>query len=250
MELWDSDLHRAVVLLRDAAEDPTGVYVPQALLDGLGELVPGMYTSWSELDYLAHKDLAFQASTGSGDLGDDPASFWEMYGDFAPCQYLYGGHAVRNDVVTWSDFSPDHVFFASRVYKEAFEPYGEKYVVYTPLPTAPGRTRVVIMARDDRDFTTSERDLLTLLQPHLLQAYRQHQRRRAGVPPLTTRQWDILRCLAAGQPTAEIAQTLFVTQATVRKHLENIYGRLGVTSRGAALARTCDIRPDDAMAGA
>jgi DNA-binding CsgD family transcriptional regulator len=55
--------------------------------------------------------------------------------------------------------------------------------------------------------------------------------------PLTAREWDVLRCLAEGKSTAEIAQILWVAPSTVRKHLEHIYEKLGVTSRTAAVAR-------------
>ncbi len=54
---------------------------------------------------------------------------------------------------------------------------------------------------------------------------------------LTRREWDVLRCLAKGKSTAEIAQTLWVTPSTVRKHLEHIYAKLGVDGRTAAVAR-------------
>jgi DNA-binding NarL/FixJ family response regulator len=40
--------------------------------------------------------------------------------------------------------------------------------------------------------------------------------------------------LAAGHTNTQIARRLGVTEGTVRKHLENIYGRLGVSSRTAA----------------
>lgn len=59
-----------------------------------------------------------------------------------------------------------------------------------------------------------------------------------AVPPasLTARELEVLRCLAAGKSTAEVARLLWVTPATVSKHLEHIYRKLGVTSRTAALA--------------
>lgn len=53
---------------------------------------------------------------------------------------------------------------------------------------------------------------------------------------LTAREIDVLRALAAGKSTAEIARELYVTSATVSKHLEHVYRKLGVTSRTAALA--------------
>jgi DNA-binding CsgD family transcriptional regulator len=55
-------------------------------------------------------------------------------------------------------------------------------------------------------------------------------------PPLTARELDVLRALATGKSTAEIARELYVTPATVSKHLEHVYRKLGVPSRTAALA--------------
>ena len=55
-------------------------------------------------------------------------------------------------------------------------------------------------------------------------------------PALTAREVDVLRGLAAGKSTAEIARELYVTPATVSKHLEHVYRKLGVASRTAALA--------------
>ena len=43
--------------------------------------------------------------------------------------------------------------------------------------------------------------------------------------------------MAAGHSNAEIARQLFLSENTVRKHLENIYQRLSVSSRTAAVAR-------------
>jgi DNA-binding CsgD family transcriptional regulator len=58
----------------------------------------------------------------------------------------------------------------------------------------------------------------------------------AALSALTAREADVLRALAAGKSTKEIARDLWVTPATVSKHLEHIYRKLGVTSRTAALA--------------
>jgi DNA-binding CsgD family transcriptional regulator len=62
-------------------------------------------------------------------------------------------------------------------------------------------------------------------------------REEPNIVPLTSREWDVMRCVAAGMSNAETARLLWVTSATVRKHLENIYGKLGVRSRTAALAK-------------
>ena len=54
---------------------------------------------------------------------------------------------------------------------------------------------------------------------------------------LTARQADVLRLIALGRPSAAIGTDLGISPGTVRKHLENIYGRLGVSSRTAAVTR-------------
>jgi DNA-binding CsgD family transcriptional regulator len=53
---------------------------------------------------------------------------------------------------------------------------------------------------------------------------------------LTPREIEILSCIAAGGATAEVARLLWITPATVSKHLEHIYRKLGVSNRTAALA--------------
>jgi DNA-binding CsgD family transcriptional regulator len=57
-----------------------------------------------------------------------------------------------------------------------------------------------------------------------------------GAGPLTEREREILDLVAAGKTNAQIAETIWVAPGTVRKHLENIYEKLGVHSRTAAVA--------------
>jgi LuxR family maltose regulon positive regulatory protein len=56
----------------------------------------------------------------------------------------------------------------------------------------------------------------------------------AGLPvaePLTERELDVLRLLAAGRSNPEIARALYVEVNTVKTHVKNLYGKLGVHSR-------------------
>ena len=55
---------------------------------------------------------------------------------------------------------------------------------------------------------------------------------------LTEREREIVDQLAEGRSNAEIAERLTIARTTVRKHLENIYAKLGVGNRTAAVAAT------------
>jgi DNA-binding NarL/FixJ family response regulator len=56
-------------------------------------------------------------------------------------------------------------------------------------------------------------------------------------PDLTPRQRQLLRLVAAGLTNRQIARHVGLSEHTVRKHIENIFERLQVTSRTAAVAR-------------
>jgi LuxR family transcriptional regulator, maltose regulon positive regulatory protein len=56
------------------------------------------------------------------------------------------------------------------------------------------------------------------------------------VEPLTERELEVLRLLAAGHRNRDIAQELVVTQETVKKHLSHIFDRLGAANRTQAVA--------------
>ena len=73
------------------------------------------------------------------------------------------------------------------------------------------------------DFSERDRAVLTLLRPHLHQAYLDAERRRHPVPRLTPRQSELLRLVAAGHTNTQIARRLGISEGTVRTHLENIY---------------------------
>ena len=102
----------------------------------------------------------------------------------------------------------------------------------------PGRTVRLYLNRGPRpDFSERDRALLTLLRPHLDQVHLEAERRRHPVPRLTPRQTGLLRLLAAGHTNTQIARRLGISEGTVRSHLENIYARLNVSSRTAAVIR-------------
>ena len=52
---------------------------------------------------------------------------------------------------------------------------------------------------------------------------------------LSSREVEVLQLVAEGESNSEVAQHLHISQATVKSHLVNIFGKLGVSDRTAAV---------------
>ena len=61
------------------------------------------------------------------------------------------------------------------------------------------------------------------------------------VDPLTGRELEVLRMLAAGRPNQAIARELVVTLDTVKKHVSHVLGKLGAANRTEAVARAREL---------
>jgi len=61
--------------------------------------------------------------------------------------------------------------------------------------------------------------------------------RRSDVAGLTAREVEVLRLIAEGLNNAAIAERLFVSEHTVHRHVANIFNKLSVSSRAAAVAQ-------------
>ena len=53
---------------------------------------------------------------------------------------------------------------------------------------------------------------------------------------LSKRELEVLRLVASGKSNREIAASLVISEHTVARHLQNIYSKLGLSSRSAATA--------------
>lgn len=62
----------------------------------------------------------------------------------------------------------------------------------------------------------------------------------SSASPLSSREVEVLRLVAAGHQNQEIADQLVLSQHTVARHVQNIYAKIGVSSRAAATAYAFD----------
>ncbi len=58
---------------------------------------------------------------------------------------------------------------------------------------------------------------------------------------LTTREMEVLRLMAARASNRQIAEALCITEGTVKNHVSNILGKLGVSNRAQAVRRAQEL---------
>jgi len=59
--------------------------------------------------------------------------------------------------------------------------------------------------------------------------------------PLTAKELEVLALLAQGHSNKQIARALYISDATIKTHLQHIYGKLAVQSRFGALSRATEM---------
>jgi LuxR family transcriptional regulator, maltose regulon positive regulatory protein len=62
------------------------------------------------------------------------------------------------------------------------------------------------------------------------------------IDPLTDRELEVLRLVAAGLSNPEIAERLIITLSTVKRHINHLYSKLEVITRTQAVAKGRELR--------
>jgi len=242
----DRDLRAlAAIISRDRPDVPADGLPTSLLVDLMGQIrcdalsLDG-WDSGGQTVWFSQEIPSGDAAIGYSDL--DPV-YWEHYWESQPDSYPARTGDLRS-VFKYSDFYSARQWHSTGMYTDYCRPLGLGHCLMVCLPSAlpptagPGRYVGLTLSRGPGpDFSERDRAVLALLGPHLDQAYVDAERRRHPVPRLTPRQTGLLHLVAAGHTNAQIARRLGISEGTVRKHLENIYDRLGVSSRTAAVTR-------------
>jgi DNA-binding NarL/FixJ family response regulator len=103
-----------------------------------------------------------------------------------------------------------------------------------------------------RDETHLPPALLTGVLRELTAARRHRTESERLVESLTPREQEVLRCMVAGLGRKAVAERLYLSPHTVRTHMQNVLGKLGVhsTLAAVALARRAGVGPADLAANA
>jgi DNA-binding CsgD family transcriptional regulator len=219
--------------------------LPMSLLSDLMSQIRCDAILFEGLDSDRQETWSAQTIPADDNAADDglAQAHWKHYWDCQPCSYPDRTGDLRT-VIKISDFYSARQWHSTGMYSDLYRPQGAEHELMLTLPGEPGKTpgagrtlRLFLFRGPGTDFSEADRALLTLLRPHLRQAYLDAEHRRHPIPELTPRHWQLLDLLAAGHTNTQIARRLGLSEGTVRKHLENIYSRLQVSSRTAAVTR-------------
>lgn len=102
-----------------------------------------------------------------------------------------------------------------------------------------------------RDETHLPPALLTGVLRELTAARKHRTESERLVESLTPREREVLRCMVAGLGRKAVAERLYLSPHTVRTHMQNVLGKLGVhsTLAAVALARRAGVGPADLSGG-
>ena len=248
-EAREHDLRSLAAMVNQERDDLSEKGVPISLLSDLKDQIPCDYVLFQGYD-TRRKAYWFAQQVPADDEDPDTAfeqqlhhAFWEHYWDSKICSYPDRSGDLRS-IVQETDVYLVREWHSSGMYCDVMRPQGFEHQIGLFLPEPPGpdagvgRTaRLFFLRGPGPAFSERDRALLTLLRPHIQQAFLDAERRRNPVPDLTPRHWDLLHLIAAGRTNTQIARQLGLSEGTVRTHLENIYARLEVSNRTAAIIR-------------
>jgi DNA-binding CsgD family transcriptional regulator len=106
-----------------------------------------------------------------------------------------------------------------------------------------GRISGLTFDSRQHDFSDRDRDLVEVLGRHLATVVGRLDAQlpaTAASRTLTARQAEVFALVSEGQTNAQIAHALSISPLTVKKHVENVFGLMGVHSRAAAIASLHD----------
>jgi len=229
-----ADLEGVLAFVGLAAEVDSDEPFTEPLLRELEGLFHGATTEWFEVVEATCEVVRYGVSR---DVWWD-AALWADCVELDPIKR--SGDMRLRSPVTYSQFLDRRARSRDPFVHLWLHPTGHRDKLYLSLPAPAGLARSFVADRFDRDFSERDREVASVLAPHLTRLWTNADLRRTAVREaapetgLTPRQLEILRLAAQGRTNGEIARILFISPGTVRKHMDNTFATLGVHNRTAA----------------
>jgi DNA-binding CsgD family transcriptional regulator len=209
---------------------PDKAFFARLGVERLPSLVASEFTTLSVCDLLSGRREVYGLPAGA--LSADERAAFDRHFKQHPLVRFHGydGGRVTQRI---SDCLPETRFRKSALYNDYYRRIGIDHAMALPVFVQDGLLVSFVLNRSRRDFSDRERALLDALRPHLARLYR----RTAALDRLSARESEVLNWIALGKTDAQIGAILGVSTRTVQKHLQNVYGKLGVENRTAAAMR-------------
>ena len=231
------------LLLRvNAASDATALRF--AVLEDVPGIIPHQCSFFDLCSRYRSQRLYFDPLS----LNMDEKQLDDYYTHYADIDYTSWllNQTEQSIVYRDSDYFTDKLLQHSQLYLNWLRPMGAYYGAGVNLieNDIPYGSLTLYRSVEAGDFADSEMELLETLLPHLGQRFTQLYPNgvvyNANQPQfrelqtqflLTAREDEIVRLLYSGTDTKIMAEMLFISESTVRKHIANIYHKLHVQSR-------------------
>jgi DNA-binding CsgD family transcriptional regulator len=240
----EADLRGLLAVLDAGRTDSESEGFPTALLEGLRSLIRCDSVSFMDFDIARQECLYDQTLPDEEATTQTPADdvFWHHYDVDLHSSYPTRTGDERS-VITVSDFYSIREAHNTPCTATTRGTSGSNVSFAMPARAARQEQAIAPHEGTGTRLRSPRPAVARAAAAALSELDQQIQHRRHPIPNLTARQWELLRLTARGDTNSEIARTLFISTDTVRKHLENIFARLGVANRMAAVAKAFPAGP-------
>jgi DNA-binding CsgD family transcriptional regulator len=165
---------------------------------------------------------------------------------------LYGRRNARATSI--SDLLTKRQWRRTALFGEAYARAGQEDGLALDLALGHGGMLTLNVTRSTRGWSAVERTSLGLLGPHAQAHWRRLRAEQrwgdalarsapSDLDTLSAREREVLGWVAGGRSNAEIATLLGIRAGTVKRHLENVYRKLGVSGRRDAAVLLAPLVP-------
>ena len=222
----------------NATEDtPSFARLTLSLLCSAIPCIQGIFTLIDDVDGMPQSSNTYVWGNEAHYLDKFKEGGYERDGLLAAASLKPNSYAMRD-----SDLMPESERMNSRLYQDIYIPEGVHYVMRITLIW---QSKMIgqfafFRPREADDFSNHDLALGNLLAPHLTLKLAQLKRSPAeggrnaqarNEFKLTPRELEVVTLVAEGLSDEKIAEKLFVSNSTVKKHLYNAYSKMGVSNR-------------------